>query len=268
MTHEPLRAAGAGRSGERRFRWLREMWASTIGKKVIVAATGIILAAWIILHALGNLKAVQGPGNGSPAIDGYAEWLRNVGHPLIPHNGLLWTVRVILIVSLVLHVTGVLQLAARNRAARADGYRPERLQRSLASRTMLITGIAIFAFLVFHLLQFTFHTIQVTPVHSDDVYANLYNAFQEWYFVVIYVVAVAILGLHLYHAIWSTTQTAGIDKPNRNPTFRRASTIIGVGVAVTFASVPILFFTGALPEPVNGGSGGVLVQSHVPAEAR
>jgi succinate dehydrogenase / fumarate reductase cytochrome b subunit len=227
------------------------MWASTIGKKALVAVTGVILAAWIALHALGNLKAVEGPGGGNAASDSYAEWLRTVGHPLIPRDGLLWAVRAVLVVSLVMHVVAIVQLSARNRTARAQGHRPPRVAGSVASRTMLISGFAILAFLVFHLLQFTTHTIQVTPVHSGDVYENLYDAFQKWYFAAIYVIAVALLGLHLHHALWSASQTGGFDKPNRNATFRRGAAVVSIGVAGVFAITPILFFAGALPEPVR-----------------
>jgi succinate dehydrogenase / fumarate reductase cytochrome b subunit len=244
-------AATIDEAAERPGRWLREVWASTIGKKLIVAITGVILTLYVILHALGNLKAIQGTGGGQPAIDRYAEWLRTVGEPAIPRNGVLWTIRVILIAALVLHVVGIWQLTARNRAARPPEHRSQPIARTWASRTMLFTGIAILAFVVFHVLQFTTRTIQVTPIYQGTVYANLYEAFQKWYFVLIYVGAVSLLGLHLRHAIWSVTQTAGIDKPNRNPTFRRTANVVAGGVAVGFAAIPLLFWVGALPDPYS-----------------
>ena len=120
---------------------------------------------------------------------------------------------------------------------------------------MLATGIAILVFLVFHILQFTTRTIQVTPIYEGTVYANLYDAFQKWYFVLIYVSAVALLGLHLRHALWSVTQTAGWDKPNRNPTLRRTATGVAAAVTIGFASIPILFFADALPSPSSGSAG-------------
>ena len=202
-------ATGEVAASAPRGRWLREVWASTIGKKVIVAITGAILALYVILHALGNLKAIQGTGAGGAAIDRYAEWLRTVGSPVIPRNGVLWVIRAILIVALVLHVVAIVQLTRRNRAARPPGAPAPRIQRTLASRTMLLTGILILAFVVFHILQFTTRTIQVTPIYQGTDYLNLYDAFQKWYFVAIYVIAVVILGVHLRHALWSVTQTAG-----------------------------------------------------------
>jgi succinate dehydrogenase cytochrome b subunit len=232
-----------------RGRWLREVWASTIGKKLIVAITGAILALYVVVHMLGNLKAIQGTGSNGAAIDRYAEWLRTVGSPVIPRNGLLWLIRAILIAALVIHVIAIVQLTKRNRAARPAGAPATRIQRSLSSRTMLASGIVILAFLVFHILQFTTRTIQITPVYQGTVYLNLYDAFQKWYFVVIYVAAVVVLGFHLRHALWSITQTAGWDKPNRNATLRRTATVVAWGVTIGFAAIPLLFFTGALPEP-------------------
>jgi succinate dehydrogenase / fumarate reductase, cytochrome b subunit len=234
-----------------RLGWLREVWASTIGKKVIVAVTGVILAGYVVLHALGNLKALQGTGSGAPPIDHYAAWLRTVGDPVIPRNGVLWAVRAVLLAALVLHVVAITQLTRRNRAARPPEHRPTRTISTLASRTMLFSGVALLAFLVFHILQFTTRTIQVTPVYEGTVYANLYAAFQKWYFVLLYVAVVALLGLHLRHALWSVTQTAGWDKPNRNPTFRRVANVTAASVAIGFASVPIAFWTGALADPVS-----------------
>lgn len=256
------RGAGAGRGGGRRYRWLREVWASTIGKKVIVAITGVILALYVILHALGNLKAIQGTGGGQPAIDRYAEWLRTVGEPAIPRDGVLWTIRVILLAALILHVAGIAELTRRNRAARPPGHRPKKLARTTASRTMMLSGVVILAFLVFHILQFTTRTIQVTPVYQGTVYANLYEAFQKWYFVLIYAGTVGLLGLHLHHALWSVTQTAGWDKPNRNPTFRRAAAVTAAGVAIGFAAIPIAYWVGALPEPPGAVAAGGGVEQH------
>jgi succinate dehydrogenase / fumarate reductase cytochrome b subunit len=210
----------------------------------------VILGLYVVAHALGNLKGFQGPGDSGAAIDSYAEWLRTVGEPAIPREGLLWLVRVVLALALVLHVVAVTQLAARNYAARPDELRAApRIGRSLSARTMLVSGILLLAFVVFHILQFTTRTIDVTPLAGGTVYANLYFAFEEWYFVLVYVLASALLGLHLIHALWSATQTAGWDTPNRNPTFRRAATVTAVAVAVGFASLPIAFFTGILPEP-------------------
>jgi succinate dehydrogenase cytochrome b subunit len=112
-----------------------------------------------------------------------------------------------------------------------------------------LTGLVVLAFIVFHILQFTTRTVQVTPIHEGTVYANLYGVFQKWYFVLLYVAVMALLLLHLRHAIWSVTQTAGWDKPNRNPTFRRFATGFAVLVGVGFMIVPLAIWTDAVPEP-------------------
>jgi succinate dehydrogenase / fumarate reductase cytochrome b subunit len=255
MSQQVPSLEGAVGSGEQpRLRWLREVWESTIGKKLVVAVTGAILALYVVLHALGNLKAIQGVGEGNPAINAYAEWLRTAGEPVIPRNGVLWAIRAVLIVALILHVAGVLQLWRRNRDARPQGYRDAPvLRRTLAARTMMITGLLLLAFIVFHVLQFTTRTVHPTPLGAGTVYSNLYGAFQEWWLVAIYVAAVVLLGLHLFHALWSLTQTAGWDKPNRNPTLRRAAAVLAVGVTVAFAAIPIAFWTDALPAPSSNG---------------
>ena len=212
----------------------------------------MILAAYVILHALGNLKALQGPNSGGEAsIDEYAHFLRTVGGPAIPEEGVLWIIRLILIAALAIHVVGVMQLVKRNRAARPS-KRPPVIERSLASRTMALSGVLLLAFIVFHILQFTTLTIHPTPLAEGEIYANVYGAFQEWWIVAIYLIAVAFLFLHLRHALWSLLQTLGWDKPNRNPTFRRGATATAALVCIAFASVPILCFSGVLPEPDDG----------------
>jgi succinate dehydrogenase / fumarate reductase cytochrome b subunit len=250
-TQAPSLGAGTGSAERPRLRWLREVWASTIGKKLIVAITGVILGAYVILHMLGNLKELQGTGGpDGGAINTYAEWLRTFGEPVIPRNGVLWVIRAILLAALIIHIAGIWQLSRRNRAARPAGHRQAPIvRRSLSSRTMMLSGILLFAFIVFHILQFTTLTIHPTPLAEGAVYANVYDAFQEWWLVAIYVVAVVLLGLHVRHGFWSVLQTHGFDKPNRNPSFRRGATITAVVIAAGFALIPIAAFTGLLPEP-------------------
>ena len=264
MSSEAPSLGGATGSGDQpRLRWLREAWGSTLGKKIIVAGTGVLLAAYVILHALGNLKGLQGPGDGgTAAIDEYSEFLRTVGEPVIPRNGLLWIIRLLLIAAFVIHIVGVSQLIKRNRAARPGHAKV--VQRSLSSRTMAYSGFLLLAFIVFHVLQFTTLTIHPTPLAEGAVYSNLYGAFQEWWIVAIYVVAMGVLFFHLRHALWSVLQTMGWDKPNRNPTFRRGATGTAVLVAGFFALIPILFFTGVLAEP-DGDTGAEVSVSSEPA---
>ena len=239
-------------TGLRRTRsQITDLWDSTVGKKIIVAVTGSILLLYVILHMLGNLNSLFGNGAGDARVDWYAHWLRDFGEPLIPHEGILWAVRAVLLAALIVHIVGIVQLTRRNRAARPEHFPARRIGRSLSSRTLMVTGTLLLAFIIFHILQFTTLTIDVTPLKEGDVYANLYNAFQEWYFVAIYVAAVIFLAFHLRHGIWSLTQTLGWDSPSRNRPIRFTATGLSILLAVGFAAVPILFFTDVLDAPVE-----------------
>jgi succinate dehydrogenase cytochrome b subunit len=232
-----------------RARRLGILWRSSIGKKYVAAVTGVIIATWVVLHMLGNLKAIEGPGHGNPALDRYAHFLRTVGSPVIPHDMVLWFIRGFLILAVVLHITVVTQLWLRNRRAKPAGHTSTRVRSSWAARTMPWTGLLILVFVIFHLLQFTFLTIHPTPEHTGTVYSNVYYAFQKWWLVLIYVLAVVLLGFHIWHGLWSGTQTAGIDNPDRNPFWRHAASAVTLVTVIGFALVPTLVWTGALPKP-------------------
>jgi succinate dehydrogenase / fumarate reductase cytochrome b subunit len=228
---------------------IKETWDSSIGKKVAVGISGAILIAYLVLHMVGNLNALYGAGDsGNPREDRYAEWIRHVGQPLLPRATLLWVIRAILLTALIVHVTGVVQLRRRAAKARPE-HRAKRIGRTVSSRTMMLTGILLLAFIIFHILQFTTLTIHVTPLHSGDVYANLYYAFQKWYFVVLYVAAVIAVGYHLNHALWSVTQTLGYDTPSRNLAIRRSATLGSIILTVGFAVIPLAFIIGLLGHP-------------------
>ena len=169
---------------------------------------------------------------------------------MIPRSGILWLVRALLLFCLVVHVTGVIQLSKRNRAARPDGYPAPRLQRTFASRTMLAGGLFLLAFIVFHILQFTTGTIEPSDWTQGEVYSNLTTpsarrlvrrsstCSPRWR-----------SGCTCATRVWSFFQTGGWDKPNRNPTFRRTATFVSTAVAVGFAAVPIAFWTGIVDDP-------------------
>ena len=227
---------------------LRETWDSTIGKKVAIALSGAILVGYLVLHMVGNLNSLAGAGDGEPRVDTYAHWLRTFGEPLLPYGTLVWAIRALLLGALVVHVTGIVQLRRRAAAARGP-YRSKRIGRSLASRTMPITGAVVLAFVVFHILQFTTLTIDVTPLREGTVYANLYWAFQKWYFVVAYVLGVGAIAFHLRHGIWSAAQTLGLDRPIRHRLIRSTATWGALILAVGFLTIPICFWTGVLGAP-------------------
>ncbi len=226
-----------------------DFWRSSVGKKNIVAVTGAILIGYLILHMLGNLNSAFGPGAQEPRVDWYAHWLRDFGEPLLPHGFVVWAVRVILLGAIVTHITGIVQLTKRNKAARPANFPARRIGRSVESIAMLGTGALLLAFIVFHILQFTTLSIHVTPVEHGEVYANLYWVFQKWFFLAIYLVALILLGSHLRHGIWSAFQTLGLDSPSRNPKLRHGATALTVVLIVGFAAVPVLFFTDVLDPP-------------------
>ena len=226
-----------------------KFWDSSIGKKVVVATTGFILVAYVVLHMVGNLTVLSGNGGaGAARIDTYAHFLRTFGRPLLPYSFVLWAIRVLLLGALILHVTGIVQLARRNRAA--SPMTAKRVGRSWASRTMYLTGPLLLAFLIFHILQFTTLTIHVNgDMREGAVYNNLYDAFQVWWVVLFYIAAVLAVGYHLRHGIWSATQTMGWDTPRRNAAIRLYSTGISSLVVLGFLLVPVLMWTDALPKP-------------------
>ncbi len=229
------------------------LWHSSVGKKTIVALTGSVLVAYLVLHMVGNLTIFAGPGSdgsGDAQIDRYSEFLRRVGGPLLPNDWLLWAVRALLIGSLVVHVIGVVQLRRRNAAAKPAGHPPRRVGRSWSARSMMITGPLLLAFIVFHILQFTTLTIQVDgPMRRGAVYANVHQAFEVWWVVLLYVAAVLAVGFHLRHGIWSVTQTLGIDSPRRNGRLRAGANALTLAVVGGFVSVPVLVWTGVLGAP-------------------
>ena len=225
---------------------------STLGIKAVVAVTGVILFGFVVLHMLGNLKTFTGSDdNGVPHVDQYAHFLRTMGEPMLPHGFALWATRIVLLIALVAHVGMVIRLQQRNRAARPIDYhhRPVHEVSSFAARTMLASGILILVFVIIHILQFTTGTIQVTPIVHEQVYANLYNAFTVWSVALFYVIAMGLLGFHLYHGVWSLFQTLGIDNPDRNRVLRVTAAIAAVGLVVGFSSVPLLFTFGLMPAP-------------------
>jgi succinate dehydrogenase / fumarate reductase cytochrome b subunit len=228
------------------------LYNSTLGKKAIVAATGIVLFGFVVMHMAGNLKTFTGnDAEGVPHIDIYAKFLRTMGEPMMPYGSALWVVRIVLLVALVLHVVNVIQLARRNHAARPVAYHHThvRVEATLAAGTMMVSGLGLLVFIVIHLLQFTTGTIQITPVVHEHVYANLYNAFSRWFVVLFYVLAMGLLAFHLYHGVWSLFQTLGIDNPDRNRGLRVFAALAALVLLVGFCSVPVLILLGVMPDP-------------------
>jgi len=207
---------------------------SLVGMKVLMAVTGVILFLFVVGHLLGNLKVFQGPAH----FNAYAEGLRTVGEPIFGRGQLLWIVRIVLIVAVTLHVVFTVQLARQSRRARPVRYSHTGIvQASYASRTMRWGGAAVFLFIVFHLMDFTW------GVHPHfvrgDVYGNLVSGFRRPVVTAVYIVAMACLSAHVYHGTWSTTQTLGLNQVRWDRAIRRVATALAVILFVGFAAVPV-----------------------------
>ena len=229
------------------------LYRSLVGKKILAALTGLILFGFLIGHVAGNLKVFTGvAANGVPHIDIYGHFLRTAGEPMVPAHFVLWAVRAVLLVSLVVHVVVVLQLAAINQQARPQGYAKTRFQAStFAARYMLVTGWILLAFIIFHILHFTTGTIVIGGFEEGRVYSNLSSSFANFPIALVYALMMLVLSFHLYHGVWSLFQTLGWDNPDRNRMLRTFAVAITVLIAIGFASVPLAFMAGAMGEPVE-----------------
>jgi len=225
------------------MRRVLSLYRSSVGKKILMAATGVVFVLFVLAHMYGNLKAFYGPEK----FNHYAEFLREVGAPMFGHGQLLWIFRIVLLAAVAIHVLMALQLWLMSRAARpvpyAKGLRPE--ESTYASRTMRWGGVILAAFVTYHLLHFT-----VGTVHPDFVpgaaYENLVIGFQSWPVVLAYTVAMAALCLHLYHGVWSALQTLGANHPRYNR-YRRPLAVVVAGVVfVGFMSVPVAVVAGII----------------------
>jgi succinate dehydrogenase / fumarate reductase cytochrome b subunit len=192
--------------------WFSELMRPAVGKKAVMAVTGVILFAFVLGHLAGNLKLYQGPR----ALNDYAAFLRSAGSPELPAGALLWTFRLVLLASVALHVWAAWELTRLSRAARPMGYvAGARVHTTYASRTMRWGGVIVLLFVIYHLLHFTWGTVHPSFV-PGDVYHNVVTGFQVWWVAVFYIAAQVALGFHLYHGLWSMFQSLGLNHPRFN----------------------------------------------------
>ncbi len=210
---------------------LRNYWATTMGKKVVMAVTGIILFLYVFVHMLGNLQFYAGPA----LINEYARFLHSSrAAPL------LWSARVVLLVSVGLHIVAAAQLWWRNRQARPVRYaRRAYREADLAARTMVWSGPVIALFVVYHILHLTTHHVQPAPVVKDNLYATMVAGFQVPYVAALYVVAMVFLGFHLWHALWSWLQTLGLTRPHYDRSLRTLARVLTLVVVLGDISFPL-----------------------------
>jgi succinate dehydrogenase / fumarate reductase cytochrome b subunit len=206
---------------------------STTGKKAAMAVSGCILFLFVIGHLAGNLQIYEGPEK----LNRYAALLRSM-------PALLWGVRTVLLGMVLLHIWTSLQLAERNISARPVGYRRKKATgSSYASRTMYWSGPIILAFVIYHLLDFTFG--KVNPNYQPgNVYRNVVASFQVIPVAAFYIIAMLFLCLHLYHGLWSMFQSLGIAHPVYTPMLRRGAAVVAILIAVGNISIPVAVLSG------------------------
>jgi len=208
---------------------------SSIGRKIVMAVTGIILVGFVLGHLAGNLTVYLGP----EALNGYAVFLRQ-----FLHGAGLWIARAVLLLSVILHIWSATSLTLSSRAARPVGYRERQWTESTyASRTMRWSGVIILFFVIYHLLHFTFGTVPPSFVEGD-VYHNFLPGFQSVPVSIAYIVAMIFLGLHLRHGVWSMFQTLGVSHPRYIRWAHVGAWIFALIVVVGNCSFPIAVLAG------------------------
>ncbi len=220
------------------------LYRSSIGKKALMAVTGLVWIGYVTMHMYGNLKVFQGADH----FNEYAEGLRYIGAPIFGHMHLLTVARVAMVVSIVVHVWAALTLYLQARAARPASYATTKIvQANYAALTMRYGGLLIALFVAFHLMQLTWGVQGISSDFvSGDPYHNVVQAFRAWPVVVVYLLALLALGFHLFHGTWSMFQTLGLNSDDWDGTIRGLAWLVAIVVPVGFAVVPIAVQLGML----------------------
>ena len=214
---------------------------SSLGKKYIMAITGFLLFLFVIVHLLGNLQVYLGP----EPMNAYAALLKS-------RPALLWTARAGLFVIAVLHIVSALQLAAENKAARPQHYAEGKPIATVASRTILVSGLIIFAFIVYHLMHFT---VGITnpdlmelhdPLGHHDVYRMTVEGFKNPWVSAFYIVSMILLCLHLSHGVSSLFQSLGIRRKATVALINRFAQASAILVLIGNCSIPISILAGVV----------------------
>ena len=219
------------------------LWASVIGKKVVMAVTGAVLILFVVAHMVGNLKIFSGPTE----INDYSRFLREVAYPELAYGQLLWIVRIVLLICALLHITAAVQLTRMNWQARPVGYDSKKdVETTWGALTMRWGGLLLAVFIVFHLLHFTAGLVGFQPGQFEHlmVYQNVVAGFAVWPIALFYIVAMGALCLHLDHGIWSMLQTLGWATVENTKSLRIFSRIVAIVIFAGFISVPISVLAG------------------------
>jgi succinate dehydrogenase / fumarate reductase cytochrome b subunit len=241
--------------------WFTDLSGSAVGKKAVMAVTGFVLFGFVLLHMIGNLKLYEG----SRVLNDYAAFLRSAGEPALPASGLLWTLRVVLLAAVGLHLWAAWRLTAMGNAARPIAYAsrpPIRLKvggpahrlhvggptpttTSYAARTMRWGGVILLLFVIYHLLHLTWGVVHPGFI-AGDVYHNVVTGFQVWWVSLFYIAAQAALGLHLYHGLWSCFQSLGWNHPRFNHWRAGFAHVFAWAITLGNISFPLAVLTGVV----------------------
>jgi succinate dehydrogenase / fumarate reductase, cytochrome b subunit len=210
-------------------------WDSSIGKKALMSLTGLVLSAYVVAHLLGNMQVYMG----STAIDRYAAFLHS-------NAGVLWTARIVLLAAVFVHAISGIQLYMRKASARPIDYHTRaNLQGTTASRTMLVSGVVILLFVVYHVLHLTTGTVHPEYEHLAPFH-NVTTGFQHPLAAGIYVVAMVGVGFHLWHGLYSMFHSVGLSHPRYTPGIRAGAAVVATFIALLNISVPVAVLTGLL----------------------
>ncbi|MEO3973793.1 succinate dehydrogenase [Streptomyces sp. CAU 1734] len=229
------------RPGDRQSPPARSFWGSTLGKKTVMAVSGLIMLGYLAAHVLGNLKVFSGPRE----FNEYAHWLRTVGAPVLHEEWALWLVRIVLLAAVVAHAVSAYQLSRRDIRARPTAYVHKRKRASYATRTMRWGGVILGLFIVWHILDLTTLTVNENA-QPGRPYENLVATFSTWYGNVIYLTAMVALGLHIRHGFWSAAQTLGAGNARRDRALKAAANGCAVLLTAGFIAVPVAVMTGVV----------------------
>lgn len=218
------------------------LFRTLVGQKVIMAVTGLLLVLFVIGHLLGNLKVYQGPD----AFNAYAEGLRTFGKPFLGHGQFLWLARIGLLIALLLHLWAALRVTLASRGARPTAYRTlTPVYTTWGARTMRVGGLLVLLYVVYHLLDLTFGSANPAFV-AGDAYGNLVASLQRMPVALGYVAAIAVLGLHLYHGLWSGFQTLGLLTPPTERLRRGLAAGFAGLIVAGYASIPLAVLAGVV----------------------
>ncbi len=228
-------------TGKGRVAWVADFYRSAVGKKYVMAVTGVALMAYVFVHMLGNLKLYLGPA----ALNEYAEWLRTLLEPFFPRTMTLWILRVGLFAAFVLHIHAAYALTRMNARARPVAYRSKRdyVAATFAARTMRWTGVIVLLFVLYHLADLTWGFANPDFIRGD-VFHNLVASLSLWPAALFYVLGNVALGIHLYHGSWSLFQSLGINNPRFNHWRRYFAVAFALVVTLGNLSFPIAVLSG------------------------